>query len=81
MAVRRLRALLRAARPMIDRGWADELRDELRWLGAALGEVRDLDVLLEHLEDEAAELEAGRRPGIRAGARACWPTAREAARA
>ena len=57
VAVRRLRALLRAARPMIDREWADDLRDELRWLGAALGEVRDLDVLLEHLEDEAAELE------------------------
>jgi CHAD domain-containing protein len=57
VAVRRLRALLRAARPMIDRGWADELRDELRWLGATLGEVRDLDVLLEHLEDEAGELD------------------------
>jgi CHAD domain-containing protein len=57
VAVRRLRALLRAGRPMIDHEWADELRDELRWLGAALGEVRDLDVLLEHLEDEAAELE------------------------
>ncbi len=57
VAVRRLRALLRAARPMIDREWADELRDQLRWLGSTLGEVRDLDVLLEHLEDEAAELE------------------------
>jgi CHAD domain-containing protein len=57
VAVRRLRALLRAARPMLDREWADGLREDLRWVGAALGEVRDLDVLIEHLEDDAAELE------------------------
>jgi CHAD domain-containing protein len=56
VAVRRLRALLRAARPMLDRDWVSEVRGELKWVGAALGEVRDLDVLLEHLEREAAGL-------------------------
>ena len=33
VAVRRLRALLRAARPVFVREWADELRTELGWLG------------------------------------------------
>jgi CHAD domain-containing protein len=56
VAVRRLRALLRAARPMLDRDWVTDLRAELKWLGAALGQVRDLDVLLDHLEREAAAL-------------------------
>lgn len=58
VAVRRLRALLRAARPMLDPAWADGLREELGWLGGVLGEVRDLDVLLERLEAESAELPA-----------------------
>jgi CHAD domain-containing protein len=58
VAVRRLRAILRAARPMLDREWVDCLRAELAWLGAALGPVRDLDVLLDHLEDESTRLPA-----------------------
>jgi CHAD domain-containing protein len=62
VATRRLRAFLRAARPLLVREWAEELRAELGWLGAALGPVRDLDVLLEHLREEAAGLdEADRR--------------------
>jgi len=56
VAVRRMRAVLRAARPMLDRAWADGLRAELGWLGRALGPVRDLDVLLERLRGEAAAL-------------------------
>ena len=56
VAVRRMRALLRAARPMLDRQWADELRRRLGWLGGALGPVRDLDVLIEHLRGEAERL-------------------------
>jgi CHAD domain-containing protein len=46
VAVRRARSLLRSARPMLDRVWADQLRAELDWLGRSLGQVRDLDVLL-----------------------------------
>jgi CHAD domain-containing protein len=55
VATRRLRALLRAARPLLDRDWAEGLRAELSWLGSALGPVRDLDVLIEHLTGELEE--------------------------
>jgi CHAD domain-containing protein len=52
VAVRRLRAILKVAAPPLDEEWADSLRDELKWLGNALGAVRDLDVLLAHLRTE-----------------------------
>ena len=58
VASRRLRAFLRAGRPLLDERWADELRSELGWLGSALGPVRDLDVLIDHLRREASELGA-----------------------
>ena len=57
VATRRLRAFLRAGRPLVDPHWADSLRDELGWLGSALGPVRDLDVMLEHLRGEAESLD------------------------
>jgi CHAD domain-containing protein len=53
VAVRRMRAMLKAARPLLDRRWADDLRAELGWLGRALGPVRDSDVLIERLRDRA----------------------------
>jgi len=56
VAVRRLRALLRTIRPLAGRGTTEELRAELGWFGDLLGEVRDLDVMLEHLGAEAAAL-------------------------
>jgi CHAD domain-containing protein len=59
VAVRRLRAVLRTARPMLERAWSDSLRHELDLFGQLLGAVRDLDVLIEHLTDEAKELGAG----------------------
>ena len=49
VATRRLRAFLRAGRDLLDPAWAEPLRDELSWLGGALGPVRDLDVLIDHL--------------------------------
>jgi CHAD domain-containing protein len=55
VAVRRMRALLRAGGKLV----ADdttELGVRLRELGQVLGRVRDLDVLIERLEAEAAEL-------------------------
>jgi CHAD domain-containing protein len=58
VATRRARALLRAAQGLVAAQWADPLRDELKWLGGLLGPVRDLDVLLEHLDAEAETLEA-----------------------
>ncbi len=56
VAVRRMRATLKAARPLLDAVWADDLRGELGWLGGALGPVRDLDVLLLRLHREIASL-------------------------
>jgi CHAD domain-containing protein len=56
VATRRARAFLRTARPLLDEGWANDLRAELRWLGSALGAARDLDVLTEHMQAEVARL-------------------------
>jgi CHAD domain-containing protein len=61
VAVRRARAVLRAARPILDRGWSDPLRDELKWLGGSLGRRRDADVLVGHLQHQIAELEQPER--------------------
>jgi CHAD domain-containing protein len=61
VAVRRMRAALKAAGPLLDTRWADDLRAELGWLGGALGPVRDLDVMLERLRAEIAELPPGER--------------------
>jgi CHAD domain-containing protein len=58
VATRRLRAILRAARPLLDREWVASLRAEAGWLGGALGPVRDLDVLVEHLRADAHVLGA-----------------------
>lgn len=64
VAVRRMRATLKAARPLLDASWADGLRAELGWLGGALGPVRDLDVMMLRLGGEIAALpEAERAAG------------------
>lgn len=56
VSVRRMRAALKAALPLLDAAWADGLRAELGWLGGALGPVRDLDVMLLRLRAEIADL-------------------------
>jgi CHAD domain-containing protein len=56
VATRRLRAFLRAGRDLLDPASAEPLREELRWLGSALGPVRDLDVLIEHVAAEVRSL-------------------------
>lgn len=61
VATRRLRAHLRAARGILIPAWVDSLRAETAWLGSLLGPVRDLDVLLGHLEKESATLRAPER--------------------
>jgi CHAD domain-containing protein len=70
VAVRRARAVLRAARPMLEPQWTETLRAELRWLGQELGPVRDLDVLLEHLRAEALALGGPEAAGAAAVVRA-----------
>jgi CHAD domain-containing protein len=57
VATRRARALLRAAGTIVDPAWTGPLGAELKWLGGLLGPVRDLDVLVQHVADEAAALE------------------------
>ena len=65
VATRQLRAVLRAARPLLMPEWADSLRDELRWLSQLLGPARDLDVQLAYFRKESTKLEArDRRPLI-----------------
>jgi CHAD domain-containing protein len=61
VAIRRLRALLQAAQPMLDPDWVTDVRRELAWAGRALGEVRDLDVLLGHLDQDAQHLPVEQR--------------------
>jgi CHAD domain-containing protein len=61
VAVRRARAVLRAARPLLDTEWSEPLRAELKWLGGLLGPRRDLDVLIERLRREITDLEAPER--------------------
>lgn len=57
VAVRRIRAALKASgEPELD-----AVQPELRWLGGVLGQVRDLDVLLEHLRGQAADLPENER--------------------
>ena len=58
VSTRRLRAILRAARPMLVPGWPESLRTELAWLGELLGPARDLDVQVEYFREEATALES-----------------------
>jgi CHAD domain-containing protein len=65
VASRRARSALRAARPLVDREWADGLRAELKWLGGELSAARDLDVLLAGFEHDAVEVGKTATPIIR----------------
>ncbi|HWB21707.1 MAG TPA: CYTH and CHAD domain-containing protein [Gaiellaceae bacterium] len=62
VAVRRLRAILRAARSVFRGTFAGETRAALKELGSSLGAVRDLDVLIAYIRAETASLPAGERP-------------------
>jgi CHAD domain-containing protein len=56
VATRRLRSDLRTLSPLVERGWADGLRTELKWLAGLLGDVRDTDVLGIRLRGQIDEL-------------------------
>jgi CHAD domain-containing protein len=58
VAIRQLRAILRAAKPLLVPEWVESLQDELRWLGQLLGPARDLDVQLAYFREESAVLDA-----------------------
>jgi inorganic triphosphatase YgiF len=57
VGARRLRSDLRTFAPLVHEEWADALRGELKWLAAALGRVRDLDVMQARLRSSAEGLE------------------------
>ena len=79
VATRRLRSLLRSARPALaDPEDAEALRQELRWFGGLLGEVRDRDVLVEYLLAELRSIEEAAAFG---GVLELLDNEREAARA
>ena len=56
VGTRRLRSDLRTFRPLLDESWSEPLRDELRWLAAELGAVRDRDVMLARLQTHVRAL-------------------------
>ena len=62
VSARRLRSGLRVFRPLLDREWADALRDELAWVAGELGDYRDTEVLLERLEQHLDLLPEGIDP-------------------
>ena len=61
VGIRRFRALLRASRVLLEPEWYASLQEELRWLAAMLGTVRDQDVLLYRLHTEAHVLPPAER--------------------
>ena len=63
VATRRLRSDLRTFGPLLDEGWTLALREELRWLGDALGDARDVDVLLDRLRRRSERLPPDLAPG------------------
>ena len=56
VAARRLRSTLSSFKGLVDVERNQRLRTELSWIAHELGEVRDLEVLLERLTRQAAEL-------------------------
>lgn len=66
VSTRRLRSNLWTLRNLFDGDSVQRLRHELKWLGAALGSVRDTEVLFERLTKRTEELTKPDRPDARA---------------
>ena len=56
VATRRLRSNLKTLQAVLDPVWTRHVRGDLKWLGSALGDIRDADVLSGHLTAAPAEL-------------------------
>jgi hypothetical protein len=65
VALRRSRAYLRVARPLLDVEWSERLRGELGWVGRELGATRDLDALLAGLRAELEQLDESDRAAFK----------------
>lgn len=50
VATRRLRSDLKTFRSVLDPVWTQHVRKDLKWVGTALGEIRDVDVLVRDLD-------------------------------
>jgi len=64
VATRRLRSQLRTFRGLLEVGWANSLREELRWLGTGLGTVRDKQVLAQRLRSRTTALAPEDGPAV-----------------
>jgi CHAD domain-containing protein len=62
VATRRTRAVIDSIRPLLGDQFAP-LAEELSWLATLLGPVRDLDVLIDHLELEVGQLDVDEAGG------------------
>ena len=51
VATRRLRSDLKSFSDLLDPVWTGHVRSDLKWLGTALGDIRDLDVLAEQFTE------------------------------
>ena len=56
VAARKLRSGLKTFAPLVDRDWAEGLREELKWAAGELGVARDTEVLLARLDAHADNL-------------------------
>lgn len=79
VATRRMRAALRIFEPFYDEDTVKPIVRGLRRTGRALGQVRDLDVLLNKLRNYTKKLPSDERAGLE-GLYAAWEFQREAAR-
>ena len=60
-STRRLRSELRTFSDLVDSEWGEHLEQELKWLAAELGSVRDLDILCQRLHAAASPVTAESR--------------------
>ena len=56
VAARRLRSNLKTFRRLLDPVWVKHVRSDLKWLGSALGGLRDADVLADNLREAPPQL-------------------------
>ena len=64
VATRRVRSALRTFRDVLEPEWAASLRDRLRWLADALGDVRDTEVLRDRIRSREPMLPETDRKGL-----------------
>jgi CHAD domain-containing protein len=64
VASRRLRAAIRLLRRSLPQKRIQDFLQDLKWVGNALGRVRDMDVYIEHLEKDMKKISPEHRPAL-----------------